>query len=549
MERGAERIRAARSRFAGGDAEVRTGPESATRRGTGVRSRENVRTMREIPEVLPRDRENAELLSNVHPPEHVNPKPAPRYNLVVLGAGTAGLVSAAGAAGLGARVALVERHLLGGDCLNVGCVPSKSLIRSSRAGGELMRAESLGYRIPAEVEADFGAVMERMRRIRARISRHDSVKRFTGLGVDVFLGRGRFTGKNSLEVDGATLRFRKAVIATGARAGTPPIPGLEEAGFLTNESLFSLTEKPRALAVIGAGPMGCEMGQTFRRLGAEVTLLDSADHVLAREDADAAAIVQQSFIRDGIRLVLGSRIRSVERKGRRKVLTFEAHGREEELAVDEILVGAGRVPNVEGLDLEAAGVEYERKGVVVNDYLQTTNPRIYAAGDVCMDHKFTHAADAAARIVIQNSLFMGRRKLSSLTVPWTTYTDPEVAHVGLHERDAERAGIPVETRIRHFSDVDRAITDGEEEGFVKIHTRKGTDRILGATIVARHAGEMISEITLAIAGGVGLGRISGVIHPYPTQAEAIRQIGDMYRRAKLTPFVKGLLARWLAWTR
>jgi pyruvate/2-oxoglutarate dehydrogenase complex dihydrolipoamide dehydrogenase (E3) component len=505
--------------------------------------------MREIPEVLPKDKENAELLSKVHPSEHVNPKPASRYNLVVIGAGTAGLVSAAGAAGLGARVALVERHLLGGDCLNVGCVPSKSIIRSSRVQGELMEAEKLGYRIPADIEADFGAVMERMRRVRARISHNDSVERFTGLGVDVFLGQGSFTGRDSVEVDGATLRFRKAVIATGARAGTPPIPGLEEAGFLTNESVFSLTEKPRTLAVIGAGPIGCEMAQAFRRLGSEVTLFNTADHVLAREDADAAAIVQQSFIRDGIRLVLGCRIKRVEKKGHWKALTFEAHGREEELAVDEILVGAGRVPNVDGLNLEAAGVDHERKGVVVNDYLQTTNPRIYAAGDICMDHKFTHTADAAARIVIQNSLFMGRRKLTSLTVPWTTYTDPEIAHVGLYERDAEKVGIPVETYVRHFSDVDRAIADGEEEGFVKIHTRKGTDKILGATIVARHAGEMISEITLAIVGGIGLGRISGVIHPYPTQAEAIRQIGDTYMRTKLTPFVRGLLGRWLAWTR
>ncbi len=503
-----------------------------------------------VPEVLPRDEHNLTLISNVHPPDWVNPVPNGRYNVVVIGAGTAGLVTAAGAAGLGAKVALIEKHLLGGDCLNVGCVPSKCMIRSSRVVGDLKEAAALGFRVPDGAEADFGAVMERMRRLRARISHHDSVARFRKLGVDVFLGAGRFTGPDSIQVDGRTLRFNKAVIATGARAARPAVEGLEAAGFLTNETVFSLTERPRRLAVIGGGPIGCELAQAFRRLGCEVVLFHNASHILNREDADAAEIVQRTFISEGIRLVLDCKIKRVVKSGADKVIQYGCEGRQEETAFDEILVGAGRAPNVETLGLETVGVAYDtKKGVKVNDRLQTTNPRIYAAGDICMDYKFTHAADAAARIVIQNALFMGRKKLSALTMPWTTYTDPEIAHVGMYERDAEKAGIPAQTFTRPLAEVDRAIADGEEEGFVKVHVKKGSDRILGATIVARHAGEMINEITLAMVGGLGLGTIANVIHSYPTQAEAIKQVGDAYNRTRLTPLVKKVLGRWLAWTR
>jgi pyruvate/2-oxoglutarate dehydrogenase complex dihydrolipoamide dehydrogenase (E3) component len=500
--------------------------------------------------VRPLDEHNRTLLANVHPADWRNPDPAPRYNLVVIGAGTAGLVTAAGAAGLGARVALLERHLLGGDCLNVGCVPSKCVIRSSRVVGDVRAAPELGLRIPDGTEADFPAVMERMRRLRARLSRIDSAARFRGLGVDVFLGDGRFTGPDTVEVAGARLHFKRAVIATGARAAEPPIEGLAEAGYLTNETVFNLTERPRALAVIGGGPIGSELAQAFRRLGSEVTLLDAASHILVREDEDAAAIVENAFRREGIRLALASRIERVTRDGGRKVVHFLTGGRREELAVDEILVGAGRVPNVEGLGLAAAGVASDpRRGVVVNDHLQTTNPRVYAAGDVCMDHKFTHAADFAARTVIQNTLFLGRKKLSALTIPWCTYTDPELAHVGLSEEDARAKGIALDTFIVPLAEVDRAVADGEEEGFVKVHVARGTDRIAGATIVARHAGEMINEITLAMVGGVGLRTIATVIHPYPTQAEAIRKAADAYNRTRLTPRVKRLFQTWLAWTR
>ena len=501
-------------------------------------------------DVLPRDTHNAELVANVHPPDWRQPTPPPRYNLVVIGGGTAGLVTAAGAAGLGARVALIERHLLGGDCLNVGCVPSKCVIRSSRAVGDIRAAAALGVRVSGTVEPDFGAVMERMRGLRARISRHDSAERFNGLGVDVFLGDGRFTGPDTVEVNGTSLRFKKAVIATGARAHQPDVPGLREAGFLTNETVFELTERPRRLAVIGAGPIGCELAQAFRRLGSEVTVFHSGGHILNREDADAAGILQRAFVDEGIHLALGASLTRVERTEDGKVLHAETQRGPVRVAVDEILVGAGRVPNVDGLGLEAVGVAYDRTaGVTVNDRLQTTNPRIYAAGDVCMSRKFTHAADFAARVVIQNALFMGRKTLSALTIPWCTYTDPEIAHVGLYERDASSSGITIDTYLRPLAEVDRAVTDGEEDGFVKVHVRKGGDRIVGATIVARHAGEMINELTLAMTAGIGLGRLASVIHPYPTQAEAIRQTGDMFNRTRLTPRVKRLFAAWLRWTR
>jgi pyruvate/2-oxoglutarate dehydrogenase complex dihydrolipoamide dehydrogenase (E3) component len=502
------------------------------------------------PLVSPWDSHNQRLLGHVHPPDWTNPTPASRYNLVVIGAGTAGLVTAAGAAALGAKVALIERHLLGGDCLNVGCVPSKCLIRSSRAAADVREAGQFGVRVPAGVEVDFAAVMERMRRLRAGISYHDSAQRFAGLGVDVFFGSARFSGPDTVTVGEQTLRFKRAVIATGARAVAPAVAGLKEAGFLTNETVFNLTERPRRLAVIGGGPIGAELAQAFQRLGSQVTLLHKHSHLLNREDADAARILQQAFLREAVSLRLNCRISRVEGKSDEKLIHCETGGKLETIAVDEILVGAGRAPNVEGLNLEAVGVRYDRqRGVQVNDRLQTTNPRIYAAGDICLQWKFTHAADFAARIVIQNALFFGRRKLSALPMPWCTYTDPQIAHVGWSADEARQDGLDLDTYARPFKEVDRAIADGEENGLVKVIVKKGTDQILGATIVARHAGEMISEISVAMAAGMGLGRLANVIHPYPTQAEAIRQIGDAYNRTRLTPGVKKLFERWLAWTR
>jgi pyruvate/2-oxoglutarate dehydrogenase complex dihydrolipoamide dehydrogenase (E3) component len=506
--------------------------------------------MSDSPEVTPRDQFNELLLANVHPSDWVNPEPASRYNLVVIGAGTAGLVTAAGAAGLGAKVALVERHLMGGDCLNYGCVPSKAIIRSSRLAADLRDAGRFGFRVPPGTEVDFAAVMERMRRLRAAISHHDSARRFRDLGVDVFLGEARFSGRRTVEVAGQTLSFSKAVIATGARAVDPSVPGLAEAGYLTNETIFSLTQRPSRLLILGGGPLGCEFAQALQRLGCQVTLLHKHAHLMNREDADAAALVEKVFRREGVQLILHAKPAQVLKTAAGKLVRYESEGQPGEIEVDEILAGTGRAPNVDHLGLEEAGVKYdERAGVVVNDNLQTTNPHIYAAGDVCLNYKFTHMADATARIVIQNALFLGRKKLSALTIPWCTYTDPEVAHVGVNEAEAARLGLPIQTFSKPLSEVDRAIVDGEGEGLVKIHVKRGTDRILGATIVARHAGEMISEVTLAMVGKVGLGALASVIHPYPTQAEAIRQTGDLYNRTRLTPLVKKLFTRFLAWRR
>ena len=532
----------------------------------------------------PMDAHNSALLSNVHPADWKNPQPRARYDLVVIGAGTAGLVAAAGAAGLGAKVALVERALLGGDCLNTGCVPSKALLRAARAAAETRFAVRLdgrlGARTPENALPDFAPqfpkVMERLRELRARLSRHDSAARFQSLGVDVFIGSAQFVSPRAVEVSsplGAQrLNFFRAVIATGARAVIPPIPGLVEAAkanCYTNETIFNLTKLPRLLVVIGGGPIGCELAQAFARLGARVTLVERSAQFLPREDADAAAVLLDALRRDGVDVRLRTSVERVTVEGGEKRVYLASYGITDELATDAILVGVGRAPNVDGLGLDAARVSYDRaKGVAVDDSLRTSNPRIYAAGDICLPHKFTHTADASARIVIQNALFsvgpLGRKKWSDVTIPWCTYTDPEIAHVGLDEKQAAARGVAIDTFQVAMSDVDRAVLDaddvagewrgaekfgemGSPAGFLKIHVRRGTDEILGATMVSSHAGESISEITLAMTQRIGLGALSGVIHPYPVQAEAIRKCADAYRRTRLTPGVKTLFERWLRW--
>ncbi len=494
--------------------------------------------------LLAGDRHDQELLANVHPASWQNPTPKERYHLVVVGGGTAGLVSAAGAAGLGARVALVERALLGGDCLNYGCVPSKGVIRAARAWHDARTARER-FGAPAVAgEGDFALAMERMRRLRAGISVHDSAQRFASLGVDVFLGNGKFVAADAVEVGGHRLRFRRAVVATGGRAAALPIPGLAEAGYLTNETVFTLTALPARLAVIGAGPIGCELAQSFARFGSQVTLLDVAPQVLVREDQDAAAIVQRALVDDGVELALGVKISRVELRAGTKVIHLERDGASREVAADAILLAVGRKPNVEGLGLEAAGVDFGKLGVEVDDRLQTSNPRIFACGDVASKYQFTHAADAQARIVIQNALFFGRAKASALVLPWCTYTSPEIAHVGLYEKDGREKGIEIETVTQPLSTVDRALLDGAAEGFLRLHLKKGSDQILGATIVAEHAGELLGELLLATTHGIGLGKIASVVHPYPTQIEVIKKAADAWRRGKLTPFVRKAFAAW-----
>jgi pyruvate/2-oxoglutarate dehydrogenase complex dihydrolipoamide dehydrogenase (E3) component len=465
-----------------------------------------------------------------------NPKPADRYDLVVVGAGPAGLGGATAARALGARVALVERDRFGGTCLNTGCVPSKAIIRTSRLSAEMRDAERYGALRPAGSPVDFAAVMRRMRSIRDRTVRPVSAERLTAAGVDVFLGEARFTGADTLAVAGRRLRFKKAMIATGSRPEPPGVPGLVEADYLTNENVFDLTELPRRLLVVGGGPLGCELAQAFARLGARTTIVQHLPLFLPKEERDAAQILSAAFARDGIEVRLNTRPVEVRTEDGRKRVELISDDYRSTLVVDRILAGVGRLPNVAGMDLEAAGVAYDDvRGIRVDDFLQTSNPRIYAAGDACLEHKYTHTADPSARIAVQNALGRARRRVSELVIPWCTYTDPEIAHVGLYVRQANEQGIPVKTFTVPMHEVIRALTDDEETGFVKIHVEEGSDRILGATIVARHAGEMINEITLAMVAGIGLRTLARVIHPYPTRSEGIRKAADACSRALSKP--------------
>jgi pyruvate/2-oxoglutarate dehydrogenase complex dihydrolipoamide dehydrogenase (E3) component len=493
--------------------------------------------------LLPLDDHNVRLLANVHPPAWVNPVAQDRYDLIVIGAGTGGLVSAAGAAGLGARVALIERHLMGGDCLNVGCVPSKGLIAASRAWHAARHGDAFGAPV-ATGAGDFAAVVTRMRQLRANLSAIDGAERFRGLGVDVFFGNARFDGSDTVVVNEQRLRFRRAVIATGARAGIPPIPGLAEADFLTNESVFTLTERPDRLLVLGGGPIGCELGQTFARFGSRVTIIDASARILPRDDPDASASVHRALAADGVSFELGVAVQRVERRSRSTVVHVVRDGATVAVEGDRLLVAAGRAPNVEELDLEKAGVAYTRRGITVNDHLRSTNRRVYAVGDVAGGPQFTHAADFQARLVIANALFFGRGRASRMVVPWATYTSPEVAHVGLTPGAAASAGINIETITVPLADVDRAVLDGEADGFLKVHLRRGTDRIVGVTVVASHAGDLIGEAAVAITNGLRLSQLGRTIHPYPTQAEAYRKAADVWRRTKLTPVVRRLLGGW-----
>ena len=454
---------------------------------------------------------------------------APTYDLAVIGGGTAGLVSAFGAAGLGARVALIERGRLGGDCLNVGCVPSKALLRSARAVRSIRRAAAVGVRA-APPEVDFAAVMARIGERRAVLAPNDSAERLAGAGVDVFFGEAAFTGRTEIVIRSAPTRdthhigFKRAVIATGGQPIAPPIPGLAAAGYHTNETIFDITERPQRLLVIGAGAVGCELAQAFALLGTAVTLADIADRPLAQEDPDASAIVRRALEADGVRFKLGAPVD----------LTVLRPGAASGVAAnDTILVAAGRAPNVEGLGLEAAGVRYGDGGIEVNDRLQTSNPRVFAAGDIASRYKFTHAADAMARIVIRNALFFGRARASALVVPWCTYTMPEVARVG--ELSGDTITIPL-------ADIDRAVLDGEEEGFVRVHHDRG--RIRGCTIVAPHAGELIGHVAYVMRTGGRLRDLANAIFPYPTYAEGLRKAGDAHQRSRLTPTAKSLFDRY-----
>ena len=504
--------------------------------------------------LLENDPADQELRDQVAPADWTNPQAQPLYDLVVLGGGTAGLISAAIAAGLGAKVAMVERELLGGDCLNYGCVPSKGLLSVSKRLGMMRRAADYGITGGADLKAEFSRVMARMRGMRAGIGHHDGAPRFRDLGVDVFLGEGHFTATSSVEVklhDGnlRSLVFKRAVIATGARPLVFPTPGLEEAGYLTNLSLFALTELPSSLVVVGAGPIGVEMAQAFARFGTQVTIVAMDTHILPREDPEAAAIVQQALEQDGVRFELGAKMGRVERRDGRKVLVYERDGKEGEVAAEELLIAIGRRPNVDGIGLEKAGVKFSNSGVEVDDGLRTANKRIFAAGDVAGSFQFTHAADAMARIVIRNAFFFGRGKVSALTMPWSTYTDPEVAHVGLYENQEEEEGCALTSLRMEFSEIDRNILEGETEGFAKVIFEEKSGRLRGATAVGAHAGELLGEMLVAVSRRMKIAELSGIIHPYPTSVSIWGRLGDKASGARLTPGVAKLLRRIIGWRR
>ncbi len=473
------------------------------------------------------DRHNAALIAYVHPPDWANPTPEGRYNLVVIGGGTAGLICALGAAGLGAKVALVERQYLGGDCLNFGCVPSKALLAAAK------RAKASGKAGP---EA-FTAAMDEVRRLRAEIGAHDSAKRLTEAGIDVFFGDACFVDSKTLIVEGTPLRFRRAVVATGARAAVPPIPGLAESTFLTNESIFELTELPTRLSILGAGAIGCELAQAFTRLGSIVTLFDMDPRPLPHEPPEVSRIIAEQLKSEGVTMEMSASVVRVE--GTTLVL---GDGREP--GADAVLVATGRTPNIDGLGLTAAGVSFDgRTGLVVDDRLRTTNRRIYAAGDVASHHKFTHAADAMARIVLRNALFGGRSKVSALAMSWCTYTSPEVAHVGLTAAEAAERGDRVLLLRQDLSSVDRAIVDGTPEGFAWACVDAKSGRVLGATMVAPHAGEAISEMAVVVTNKLSISAVSNTIHPYPTVASVWKGLGDQFQKTKFKPWIARLFER------
>jgi pyruvate/2-oxoglutarate dehydrogenase complex dihydrolipoamide dehydrogenase (E3) component len=406
----------------------------------------------------------------------------------------------------------------------------------------------MGVRVTG-VDVDFAAVMRRMRQRRENLAVNDSAQRLARLGIQVFFGDAAFTSARDVAVGTQTLRFTRAAIATGSRAAVPKIEGLSDIPYLTNETVFDLAERPDRLLVIGGGAIGCELSQAFARLGSQVTVFDQARRVLANDDPDASILVQRALSSDGVRFELGVAITRVSHRDGAAIVQFRRSpdGPHEQLAGDRLLVATGRAPNIDGLDVARAGIQAGPHGIVVDDRLRTSNRRVYAAGDVCSRFQFTHVADATARIVIQNALFLGRRRAAALTIPWCTFTDPEVAHVGLSAEDAERRRPDVETISVPLSDVDRAVLDDEAEGFVKVHHARG--RLLGCTIVAAHAGEMIGQATYAKAHGGTLNDFSSTIYPYPTQAEALRKAGDAYRRTRLTAGVRRWFERYFRLTR
>jgi pyruvate/2-oxoglutarate dehydrogenase complex dihydrolipoamide dehydrogenase (E3) component len=480
-----------------------------------------------IVELLPADAHNQRTINQGHPPNWQNPSGGD-YDLVVLGGGPAGQVAAQVAASGGRRVAMTERRLTGGTCVNFGCTPSKALIRCARAAHEARRGADFGFGLSSPPQVDFAKVMERVRRIRSMSSAGDAVQVVADAGVDVYLGQTTFIKPNAVTVDGRELRFKKAVIATGARPVAPAIEGLTEGEYLTNETVFSLTEIPRKLVVFGGGPMGSELAQAFRRLGTEVDLVHSGSSLLPKDEPEAGEVLRRQFERDGIGL--HCEFRAVRAANGR--LTIKGKAETRELEYDKLLLGIGRKANVEDLGLEAANIRVKDGGVETDGNLRTSNPNVYASGDVAFPERYTHAAMATARLCVANAINGANRPARDLVIPHCTYTDPEVATVGLTPVRAAEEGIALETHRLELAKVERAFIDGEEEGFAALYTRRWSAEIVGATLVAAHAGEMISELTLAITNKLTMQALAETVHCYPTQAEVFQRIALSYKPAK-----------------
>jgi pyruvate/2-oxoglutarate dehydrogenase complex dihydrolipoamide dehydrogenase (E3) component len=486
------------------------------------------------------------------------------YNVVVIGAGTAGLVTAAGTAGLGGRVALIERNKMGGDCLNFGCVPSKALISSACLIRRIRDAEKWGLDRQEPLFA-FEKIFERMRNCRAQIAPNDSQERFESLGVDVFRGQAKFLSPGEIQVGDEILRSKNFVIATGSRATIPNIAGIETVKFFTNETIFDeLDAKPESMIILGGGPIGCELAQTFCRLGVRVTILQRGDQLLPKEDRDVAHFLERCLAGEGVRIVKNTDVRAaaasdagkvalqlLDRKPRNdqgsQSISESDRPAEVTFFADALLIAVGRTPNLQSLDLKAAGVEFSEKGIRVNHLLQTSQSHIYAVGDVIGPFQFTHMADAQARVVVRNILvpfqFL-RQKMDYSVVPWCTYVDPEIATVGLNESAAKKQNIEYDLIVQELREVDRAVVESESAGFAKVLLAKGSDRILGATVVCDHAGDLLPEFVLAMRHRIGLGGIASTIHVYPTFAELARKLGDKYNKTRLTPAAQKIF-RWL----
>jgi len=477
--------------------------------------------------------------------------PAFDYNVVVIGAGAAGLVSAYIAAAVNARVALIEKHTMGGECLTTGCVPSKALIRSAKVLSHIRRARDFGFR-RADVEFDFADVMARVQRVIKTIEPHDSAERYTGLGVECIHGTAHVHSPYEVEVDGRILTTRAIIIATGARPFVPDLPGLDQVGCLTSDSVWGLRRLPRRLLVLGGGPLGCELAQAFQRLGSEVTLVQRSDRVLTREDPQVSAFITTRLRAEGVSILPDHRPAAFGTDAGIKYLLCDHFGREVRVEFDEVLLALGRNPNVTGFGLETLGIALAKDGSIASDGFQRTNyPNIYVCGDVTGPYRFTHAAAHQAWHAAVNALFspLRRYKTDYRVMPWCTYTDPEVARVGLNEQEAHDRGIAYELTTYELDELDRAIIEEEPHGFIRVLTVPGRDTILGVTIVGTHAGETVAEFVLAMKHGIGLNDILGTIHPYPTLTEANKHIAGRWKTAHAPRGVLRWLMRFHRWRR